>query len=328
MTEANHFLVNHGQWILFLAVFAEQMGLPLPAVPWLLAAGALSATGQFNAPVGIGSSVLACLLGDMFWFYLGRYRGTKVLGLLCRISLEPDSCVRRTSNLFTRYGLRGLLVAKFVPGLSTVAPPLAGMAGVNISTFLMVDAAGSLLYGAGFIILGRCFSGQIEQIGTALGHIGTTALVFFGALVVIYISFKYWRRQQLIKNYNATRITVAELNQKLDAGETPVILDLRSATELELDATIILGAIHVDINNIENHSHKIPDNQDIILYCSCPNEYTSARIAQLLRQKGFKRVRPLQGGIAAWRESKFPTSKHIPETSKMPEFNPTKMTAG
>jgi membrane protein DedA with SNARE-associated domain len=165
MTETTQFLITHGLPRVFAVVLVEQMGLPLPAVPFLLAAGALSATGKFDPLLGIGVTVIACLLADTFWFYLGRRRGVQVLGWLCRISLEPDSCVRRTQNLFTRYGLRSLLVAKFVPGLCTIAPPLAGMTGIKIGRFLFMDFLGSFLYGAGLIAFGHFFSNQIEQIG-------------------------------------------------------------------------------------------------------------------------------------------------------------------
>src|ERR1035441_10794266 len=151
------------------------MGLPLPAVPLLLAAGALSATGKFSPLLGLGVAVLACLIADTFWFYLGRYRGHRVLGLLCRISLEPDSCVRRTQNVYTRYGLRGVVVPKFLPGLSTVAPPLAGMSGVKFERFLLADGLGSLLYGGGFIFLGYLFSNQIQQVAAALASVGGSA---------------------------------------------------------------------------------------------------------------------------------------------------------
>lgn len=154
MNGTTQFLVTHGVPIVFAAVFLEQMGLPLPVVPLLLAVGALSATGQFSPLLGVGITLLACLIADTIWFYLGRHRGHRVLGFLCRISLEPDSCVRRTQNVYTRYGLRGVVVAKFVPGLSTVAPPLAGMSGVNAGRFLFADGLGSLLYGGSFIFLG------------------------------------------------------------------------------------------------------------------------------------------------------------------------------
>src|SRR5215471_8674225 len=156
-TSTTQFLINNGLPVVFGAVFVEQMGLPLPSLPWLLAAGALSATGKFNAVLGLGLVVIACLMADAFWFYLGRYRGNKVLGFLCRISLEPDSCVRRTQNVFTRYGLRGIVIAKFLPGMSTVAPPLAGMSGTHVGRFLLADGLGSLLYGIAFLALGYLF---------------------------------------------------------------------------------------------------------------------------------------------------------------------------
>ena len=186
MDKTTQFLVEHGAPILFVAVFLEQMGLPLPVVPLLLAAGALSATGQFNLLFGLGIAVLAGLIADTIWFYLGRYRGHRVLGLLCRISLEPDSCVRRTQNVFTRYGLRGVVVSKFVPGFGTVAPPLAAMAGVKFSRFLLADGLASVLYGGGFLFLGYLFSNQIQQIAAALAQFGGGFLSLIVGLGVIY----------------------------------------------------------------------------------------------------------------------------------------------
>src|SRR5215470_3133739 len=160
MSQTSQFLIRHGLPLVFAAVFVEQMGLPLPALPWLLAAGALSAIGKFNLAFGLLATVVACLVADTLWFYLGRYRGNQVLGLLCRISLEPDSCVRRTQNVFTKYGLKGLVVAKFLPGLSTVAPPLAGMSKTGFGRFLFFDGLGALLYGGCFVLLGYFFSKQ------------------------------------------------------------------------------------------------------------------------------------------------------------------------
>src|SRR5579863_2130805 len=144
MSHTSEFLIRHGAPCLFAAVFIEQMGVPLPALPWLLAAGALCASGKFNPVVAIGLTVIGCVLADAFWFQLGRRRGNQVLKFLCRISLEPDSCVRRTQNLYTRYGLKGVAVAKFLPGFSTIAPPLAGMSHVNVCRFLLVDGFASL----------------------------------------------------------------------------------------------------------------------------------------------------------------------------------------
>jgi membrane protein DedA with SNARE-associated domain/rhodanese-related sulfurtransferase len=307
MTQTTQFLIDHGLPLVFGAVFVEQIGLPLPALPWLLAAGALSATGQFNFPLGLAVTVLACLVADAFWFYLGRHRGNQVLGLLCRISLEPDSCVRRTQNVFTRYGLRGLLVAKFLPGLNTVAPPLAGMSGMSASRFLSVDAAGSLLYGGCFLGVGYLFSHQIEQIGAAITRIGGSALSLLVGVAALYLAYKYWQRRRLLHELRMARITADELRQKLDAGENPVILDLRSSTELAQDPAVILGAIHLGLDEIERGQREFPHDRDIIVYCSCPNEVTSARVALALQRKGFTHVRPLLGGIDAWRKNNYPT---------------------
>jgi membrane protein DedA with SNARE-associated domain len=258
MTEPTQFLVNHGAPIVFVAVFLEQMGLPLPVVPLLLAAGALSATGQFSPLFGLGITVLACLIADTIWFYLGRYRGHRVLGLLCRISLEPDSCIRRTQNVFTRYDLRGVVVSKFVPGLGTLAPPLAGMAGVKVSRFLLADGLASVLYGGSFLFLGYLFSNQIQQIAAALAHIGGSLLSLIVGLGVIYIGFKYWRRRRILRKFRMARITAAELRRKQNAGEEVVIIDLRPGAELDLDPALIPGAIHLGMEEIEHRHHKIP----------------------------------------------------------------------
>jgi membrane protein DedA with SNARE-associated domain/rhodanese-related sulfurtransferase len=306
MTEASRFLTHYGAATLFAAVFLEQMGLPLPVVPLLLAAGALSSTGQFNLLTGFGLTVLACLIADTLWFYLGRYRGHRVLGLLCRISLEPDSCVRRTQNVFTRHGLRGVVVAKFVPGLSTVAPPLAGMAGVGIGRFLLADGLGAVLYGGGFLFLGYLFSSQIQQLAAALGSVGGGLLRLVIGLGVIYVGFKYWQRQRILRELRMARITVAELRQKQAAGEPLVILDLRSGAELERDPSLIPGAIRFRVEDIEHRHHEIPRDREVVAYCSCPNEVSSARVALLLRRKGVTRVRPLLGGIDAWRDLDYP----------------------
>lgn len=306
MSETSQFLMNHGLSLVFTVVLLEQMGLPLPTPPLLLAAGALAVTGKFNVLTGIGVTVLACLIADTFWFYLGRRHGTRVLGWLCRISLEPDSCVRRTQNMFTRYGLRSVTVAKFVPGLSTIAPPLAGMSGISLSRFLAFDAMGALLYGACFLGVGYFFSNQIAQIGVAMSNIGGRALSLLAGLVTLYIAYKYWQRQRVLRELQAARITVDELRQKLEAGENPVILDLRSRTELELDPLVIHGALHIEVDDLDQRRHEIPSDRDIVVYCSCPNEVTSARVALSLQRRGFTRVRPLLGGIDAWRKNNYP----------------------
>ena len=307
MNETLEFLVRHGAAVLFAAVFIEQMGVPLPAAPWLLAAGALAGTGQINWVGALSAAIFGSILADVIWFYLGRYGGQHVLHLLCRISLEPDSCARRTQDLFTRFGMRGIVAAKFIPGLSTLAPPLAGSSGVSFPRFLFFDGLGALLYAGCFILVGVLFSHQLEQIIDALAGLGRSALGVVIGLAALYVLYKYWQRHRLLTELRMARITVDELHQKQEAGENPVILDLRSHLELERDPALIRGALHISMDELPKREQELPRDRDIVLYCSCPNEVSSARVALLLRSKGILRVRPLLGGIDAWRERKYPT---------------------
>src|SRR4030095_16895197 len=206
MNEILEFAVRHGAALLFAVVFVEQMGIPLPAAPWLLAEGALSATGRMNWAVALGAATLGSVLADLIWFYLGRYGGHRVLNLLCRISLEPDSCVRRTQDVFTRYGMRGVIVAKFIPGLSPLAPPLAGISGVGAPRFFFFDGLGSLLYAGCFILLGVLFNRQLEQVIAALASLGSGALGLVLGLAALYVGYKYFQRRRLLKELRMARI--------------------------------------------------------------------------------------------------------------------------
>ena len=315
MNETLEFVVRHGAALLFAAVFVEQLGVPLPAAPWLLAAGALAATGKINWFVAITAATVGSVLADLIWFYLGRYGGKRVLNLLCRISLEPDSCVRRTQDVFTRYGMRGVIVAKFIPGLSTLAPPLAGSSGVRASRFFFFDGLGSLLYAGCFILLGILFSRQLEQVIDALASLGSSALGVVVGLLALYIGYKYFQRRRLLNELRMARITVDELHRMLETGENPIILDLRSQAALEEDPSLIRGALHMTLDEVELRHLEIPRDRDIVLYCSCPNEVSSARAALLLRRRGILRVRPLLGGFDAWRERNYPTELRVIATN-------------
>src|SRR5881628_1716753 len=287
MNETLDFLIRHGASVLFAAVFVEQMGIPLPAAPWLLAAGALSATGKMNSFAALSAAALGSVVADLIWFYLGRYGGHRVLSLLCRISLEPDSCVRRTQDLFTRYGMRGVVVGKFIPGLSTLVPPLAGISGVGAPRFFFFDGVGSLLYAGCFILVGVLFRHQLVQVIAALASLGSGALGVVAGLAALYIGYKYFQRRRLLNELRMARITVDELHQMLETGENPIILDLRSHAALEQDPSLIRGALHMTIEDMQRRQQEIPRDRDIILYCSCPNEVSSARAALLLRRKGI-----------------------------------------
>ena len=197
MSEATHFLISHGGPLLFGIVFLEQIGLPLPTVPWLLGAGALWAMGMMNPMVAFGATVAACLFADLIWFYLGRLRGNRVLRVLCRISLHPDSCVGRTQAIFSRFGVCGVMAAKFLPGLGLIFPPLAGMNGMSSGRFLFYDALGSILYAGCFLLLGLLFSNQLNQVATALAGFSKGALTSLAVLALAYFAFKYLQRQRL-----------------------------------------------------------------------------------------------------------------------------------
>jgi rhodanese-related sulfurtransferase len=234
-----------------------------------------------------------------------------VLNLLCRISLEPDSCVRRTQDLFSRYGMKGVIAAKFIPGLSTLAPPMAGNSGMKASRFFLFDTLGGLLYTGVFILAGALFSRQLDQVLSALESLGSGALIVVLGLIALYFGYKFYERRRLLKDLRTARITVDELHQKVETGENPVILDLRSKAEVERNPLLIRGARHMTMEELKSRQSEFPRDRDIILYCSCPNEVSSARMALMLQRSGFVRVRPLLGGIDAWRERNYPLEMRV-----------------
>ena len=306
---ALQFLVDHGASILFWVVFVEQVGLPIPAIPLLIAAGALVGAGKMSLVTALLVPVAASLPPDLAWYYLGRVKGGKVLGFLCRMSLEPDSCVRDTENLFHRNGPRALLLAKFIPGFSTVAPPLAGIVGMGAARFLLYDTAGALIWVGICAGIGALFSNQLEQVALLIDQTGGWFLMIIGVGLVGFIAYKYLHRQKFLRDLRMAKITVDELKQRMDAGDLITIVDVRHPMALELDPETIPGALNFRMEEIEHRHHEIPRDRDIILYCSCPNEVSSARTAFLLKKKGVHRVRPLEGGLDAWRERKFPIER-------------------
>jgi membrane protein DedA with SNARE-associated domain len=262
------FLVRHGYGVVFASVLVEQLGLPLPAIPVLLAAGALAGSGKLSLSLILTLAVAAALIGDTVWYEIGRRRGARVLGLLCRISLEPDSCVRRTETTFAGHGSKSLLVAKFVPGLSTVAPPLAGVFQMRFPRFLLFDSAGTLLWAGVFIGLGYVFSHQIEGISDRAAALGGWLLVLLAAGLAAFLGWKYFERRRFLHELHVARITPEELRAKLDGGEEVVIVDLRHSLDLDADPVVIPGAQHLLLEEFEQHHHTIPRDREIVLYCT------------------------------------------------------------
>lgn len=254
--------------ILPILVVAEQVGVPLPAVPALLAVGALAAQGRVSLALVIGAIVVVTLPVDLVWHELGRRRGARVLSGLCRLSLEPDVCVRRTENLFLRHGVRALLVAKFLPGLTTVMPPLAGIFGVSRLRFVLYDLAGVLLWAGLWAGLGYVFSETIEVVAHRVSALGRTAGILVVAALVGYVLLKYVRRQLFLRRLRIARISPYELKQKLDAGEDLGILDLRTALDVAATPFAIPGSRWVTAEALDERLADVPRDRELVLYCS------------------------------------------------------------
>ena len=268
MNRAFEFLIQHGYAVLLGWVFVEQVGIPIPAMPLLLAAGALAGTAHLNFFASLFFAGLGALAADSIWFQLGRHRGIKVLQLLCRISLEPDSCVRRTEGLFSKQGARSLLVAKFLPGLGIVTPPLAGIFHMRFRRFLLFDALGSLFWASTYLGLGYVFSGQIERVAARLASLGGWLLVLVVGALVAYIAYKFVARQRFLRELRIARITPEELKQKIDSGEDLVIVDLRHSMDFEADPETIPGAFRMDAKELEEKNDRLPRDREVILYCT------------------------------------------------------------
>lgn len=298
-------LAQYGLVLVFFNVLIEQAGAPVPAVPTLVVAGALAANGQLPLLGVVGLALLACLLSDLAWYWAGRRYGSGVMRTLCRISLSPDSCVKQSELRFQRWRGQVLLIAKFVPGLSTVAPPLVGALGLRPAVFLLMDGLGSLLWLGLSVGLGYLLAPEIDQVLIALGNAGTIALEVVGSLLALYIVMKWWQRHRLIVTLRMARITVDELKRAIDEGLAPVLVDVRSPASRLVDTRVIPGALLADVAGIDRAVHEVPLDAELVIYCSCPNEASAAVAAKNLMQQGYRRVRPLLGGLDAWEAAGF-----------------------
>ncbi len=268
MRELLQFLLLHGHVVLFVSVLVEQLGAPVPAVPVLLAMGALAGAGQFSFATALAVTVVAAMISDVIWYELGRRSGNPVLRTLCRISLEPDSCVSETRYWFGRLGRFALVVAKFIPGLSMVAPPMAGVTKMPRATFLYTDLAGSALWGLVFLGAGYLFRAQLERAaGTALQMGGWLGILLVGGLAA-WIGFKYWQRRRFINSIRVARVTPEEVMERIRAGEDLTIVDLRSFPEIERGGQKLPGAIWINCQELARRHHLIPRDRGVILYCT------------------------------------------------------------
>ena len=292
-------LQQYGVFIVFAIVLIEQIGMPIPAFPILIVAGALAVGGGISWPACLAVSIAACLISDLFWFRAGRSQGKRILRLLCRISLSPDYCVSQTEDRFARYGAKSLIVAKFIPGFNIIASPMSGALGVPAPRFIAFSLAGSLLWSGAGLAIGAYFHSSVDQVLLVLGNMGTTALLVLLSLLALFVLFKYVERRRFRLGMQLERITMGELASLMEGEEAPVIVDARSATARQLEQAIPGALLYSDANWTAMLA-ALDKDRHIVVYCSCPDDVTAATVAKQLHAHGYRRARPLRGGLDAW----------------------------
>ena len=315
-------LLTYGYLLLFAWVLVEQLGVPLPATPVLLAAGALSASGPIDFFLALAISAMAALIADTVWFFVGRNHGHHVLRLLCKLSLEPTTCVRRTQDSFGRRRGVLLMFAKFVPGLGILAPPVAGQNGMAFAQFLLYDSIGATIWAGTLLAGGRFFGDLLKRNPHLLNWAGR----FSGALLLLgvlgFFLVRLYRRREVLKKLAAARLDPEELKRQLDAGEPVFIVDLRHPLELLPEPFTLPGALHFSPDALAARQSEIPRDRDIVLYCTCPSEATAAKTAMTLHRLGIERVRPLRGGYDEWKRLGYPMDAIPPVEPLVPIAQP------
>ena len=300
-------LEQYGLWLVFANVLALQCGLPVPAYPTLIVVGAVSARGDITIAQVMAVSTIASLIADFAWYCAGARHGRRVLRLMCRLSLSPDSCVRQTENIYERWGAPSLVVAKFVPGFAAVATSMAGMVRTPLASFALFDTIGALLWTGVAVALGWLFRDAVNDILAVLSQAGHWGLIALIAALALFIAVKALQRYQLIRSLRMSRVSVDELNELLARSEPPLVVDVRSLSSQQRGR--IPGAVWIDSRAFDESLRARGLNErvgeDVIVYCDCPNEASAATVAKKLMRVGFKRVRPLGGGIDAWIEKGY-----------------------
>ncbi len=303
---------QHGVLLVFLATFAARLGLPVPAAPVLVVAGALGGAGWLGQAGVLVAAIVANLLGDAVWFIAGRRHGYRVMRVLCRLSLSPDSCVHQSESFIARWGGSALVAAKFVPGVSTIAAPMAGALGMSGLRFVAFDSLGALLWTLVFLGLGIVFAPELKSLLETLAHVGLLTGGVALAALAVYLGVRWMRRRGVLLALATPRVRVDELRALLDAGTMPTVVDVRSATSVSLDPRRVPGAIAIELRDIARRARDLPGDRSsvVVLYCNCPNEVSAARAARVLIGAGFADCRLLEGGLDAWAAAGAPLELH------------------
>jgi membrane protein DedA with SNARE-associated domain/rhodanese-related sulfurtransferase len=320
-----HLVANfeqHAVWVVFFHILLTQIGVPLPVVPTLMTAAALAGQGTYPIAEVVAAGLGGAMLGDNVPYWLGRRYGREVLSVACRMSLSPDFCVLRTETLFAKVGAWTLLFAKFIPGFSLISVVMAGATRMSLPAFLVVDGIGKLLFVSVAVALGRIFRHAIADALAVLRELGEYGGLLVIAALALYLMAKWVRRQLFIRQLRMDRITVDELRRLIDAREDIVILDVRPEY-IRAEAGMIAGAVGAHPDDVDTFLADRPGEAEVVIYCDCPNETSAAIAARHLKRAGFKKIRPLLGGIDAWVDAGHPIQRVLPAGAEVQDIPTT-----
>jgi membrane protein DedA with SNARE-associated domain/rhodanese-related sulfurtransferase len=304
-----YYLVHITYPILFIAVLARQLCLPVPANLFLLSAGALAGSGKLSYIGILIAAVAGCIIADYVWFEAGRLGGKRVLRLLCTLTADPSYCIRRGKTNFQKRGVRILLIAKFIPGLDGITPPLAGMFGTSRPSFLAYDTLGSALWAGAYIGCGFLFAEKMDQVTHHLSAVADAIVLIFGVPLLLFFVWRLIILVRMVRMLRPYRLTAQELKSELDAGQKIGVIDLLRFEEDPEDEPGIPGAVRLDPHEIRRKKHfHLPDDVSVVVYCRSKNSFASARVAAAMRKHGIHRVQVLAGGLEAWKALGFSLS--------------------
>jgi membrane protein DedA with SNARE-associated domain/rhodanese-related sulfurtransferase len=306
MPIAYEVFLRYAYLILFVWVMVEQLGAPIPSVPVMLTAGTLTATHKLSLPLVLISVLLGSLVSDSVWYVMGKRHGGKMVRLLCRLSMEKANCVRRTENYFTKHGAGALVLAKFLPGLGSVAAPIAGQTGMKYRYFAFFDAAGIMLWAVTVTLCGRFFGDVLKKNPNALAWVEHSAVVLFLLLLIGFLIWRFVRQQAFLREIRMARLEPDQLKLMLDHEQPVYIVDLRHPLDYLPDPRTLPGAVLLTPDSLVQLSDQIPRDRDVVLFCTCPSEATAAKMALTIRKLGVTRVRPLRGGYDEWKRLGYP----------------------
>jgi membrane protein DedA with SNARE-associated domain/rhodanese-related sulfurtransferase len=289
-----HIIESYGLWVVFVCVILDQGGLPFPSYAPMIVTAALATEKHESLWPVLLVATAAALIADLAWFAGGRRFGYRLLRLMCRVSLSPDSCVGLTRRIYVRWGAPSLILAKYIPGFAAVSTTLAGESGTSLRRFLIYDGIGAALWAGGAIALGAMFHEAVEAVLEQLDQLGHLALLLLLGAIVLFVAVKWWQRRRFTAQIRMSRISIDELSALLDSGSMTTILDVRTP-ERRAASGWIPGSI-----NVRDVAELPLTADEVIVYCDCPNDASAAVVAKKLQERGFKRVRPLAGGIEAW----------------------------